>query len=1316
LYLITFEGWGFSNFEDESLSCLFISKDTASNPTTLTAGIILKSPILKENTVCDKTDYDCMYWQTSYQFSNTQISCYTPIVPYETRLRIKSSTQFIVYLETSYSKYTCQLNNDCLMSYDPNYTPEIFWIYPQHVYIGSQIQLRIRPRSTLGTSTTLSEISTNRAVSNLLNIKVGKYNCIPQTMENGIPDATYIKPSDISMDSNFGLIYCLINEGLPETITKNGFMLNYYTGLSSVKEYMYKSELNQEDQYIFKIFPKIDSISTNLVSPFGETRLIIKGKGFSDNEENLQVYLDDIYNPCKINKISLDTIECTTSKLTDSLMNKISNFTDTTLTYIGSPGLTLRYFNNSNCDSVWNIKGFPHSGFIKQDIILETSTYSMQGYNYAEFIDGYFKAPYTAQYRFYTTSDDGSRIYLTIDNQRKTLVNFNSWTSFMDYTFNSQQYSEWVSLKKGEFYYLEIVHCQGSGADHLIIGVEVKNSESNLISKRESFNQTQSKGEKKFLDYKNDPINNVRLLEENETPSNSQLPSDNILPLPKTIDRTLKVTIKPNILIRDFYEMRTSGLDTNYTILCKNPPDSPVLFKSLSFNNNISPSEFISKFGNFIGDKKLVVRRLFLNDVGSYFDSGNEPFYSDASYDKLKSFPSFYYVNKTLFSDFSNTGIKYGYSFFFYIDSPLSERKVRLETDCYYRYDPGSNANPLFDTKLLNFDLKQKVSNPLAGYYQLKFGNFSTEQIQTTTNSAVYDSLNKIPVLTNKVVIIGSNFINSEIFYYHIRYTFPLNEDIYKDELISVNFNAVTGGFNDTCSVIIEEINSEKSLNFFPIPSDFLFTRNLDKKPQIRVISNNIEAVCLPSVCGFSTIDEGREIINYNYNSDMRRLNITISKAFYNEETSYVKVYLGDQSCEDLKFENFSVVKEDPVNNTTLTVEQQNIICKINQEVGGIYKPKVISKYGLLKINSLNSKEITIPMILNDINPKSAPYVGGTTLTISGDNFPGVIDDDLIITVASANCIPISSNYKEIICTLTPKLDINSTEPLAIKYKSVSVVDSNHIFKFDNEYHSPNLISIIPNSVSPGEKQFITVKISEDISTKTKQEDLLVTISKKDENNNSPYTIRMNVFKFDKDTLTVKFPGGPPGNYKLTVKLNKELNIQGELPFEITHEIISISPNIGSVKGGTTLHIKGKNFLKTQQNQLIMIDNIMCNYINNTVTDVFCITSPVKDLDQIEKNLQVSVDHVIQYSSVCKDTVSNCSFIYSEKSTPELNYILNLNNTSLDALNAFRINDYIEISGNNFIPNYSNETMTQNIPMSFPDELIFDWGKDKINL
>lgn len=95
------------------------------------------------------------------------------------------------------------------------------------------------------------------------------------------------------------------------------------------------------------------------------------------------------------------------------------------------------------------------------------------GINYGARISGYICPPETGEYRFWIASNDHSELWLSTDAdpaKRKKIAQLTSATGVHEWNKFPSQRSETIVLVKGKTYYIEALHKQGIGTDHIAVG------------------------------------------------------------------------------------------------------------------------------------------------------------------------------------------------------------------------------------------------------------------------------------------------------------------------------------------------------------------------------------------------------------------------------------------------------------------------------------------------------------------------------------------------------------------------------------------------------------------------------------------------------------------------------------------------------------------------------------------------------------------------------------------------------------------------------------------------------------------------------
>ncbi|HYG36360.1 MAG TPA: cadherin domain-containing protein, partial [Clostridia bacterium] len=104
------------------------------------------------------------------------------------------------------------------------------------------------------------------------------------------------------------------------------------------------------------------------------------------------------------------------------------------------------------------------------EVLSGFATVRNRGDNYGSRIRAYLIPPAEGAYRFFIASDDASALFLSKDDNPENAVRIagvSGWTSVQAWTAYPQQISGLRNLKAGKPYYIEALHKEGVGNDHL---------------------------------------------------------------------------------------------------------------------------------------------------------------------------------------------------------------------------------------------------------------------------------------------------------------------------------------------------------------------------------------------------------------------------------------------------------------------------------------------------------------------------------------------------------------------------------------------------------------------------------------------------------------------------------------------------------------------------------------------------------------------------------------------------------------------------------------------------------------------------------
>jgi len=97
------------------------------------------------------------------------------------------------------------------------------------------------------------------------------------------------------------------------------------------------------------------------------------------------------------------------------------------------------------------------------------------GWQYGTRIHGYIVPPQSGNYRFWVAGDDYSQLSLSSDDDpanKQIIASSSSWTGYHQWNKYSSQKSQSIYLTAGQAYYIEALHKEVSGGDHISVAWE----------------------------------------------------------------------------------------------------------------------------------------------------------------------------------------------------------------------------------------------------------------------------------------------------------------------------------------------------------------------------------------------------------------------------------------------------------------------------------------------------------------------------------------------------------------------------------------------------------------------------------------------------------------------------------------------------------------------------------------------------------------------------------------------------------------------------------------------------------------------------
>ena len=188
--------------------------------------------------------------------------------------------------------------------------------------------------------------------------------------------------------------------------------------------------------YKAKVLPTVSSIDVSSGYATGGQTLNIKGYGFHKGQ--VEVKVDGV--PCEILGKEAEFLTCVTGAQANPSTGSL---------FVGQSGLRRKIFNTTYSLSFASLS-------TDQNFTLKLSTSLEPPQNfknpfYGNLYTGFFKAPASANYRFYMSCDDSCSLDLsnvTMDpTKKRNLLTLSSYTAYRGYlTLDGSRNTEWVNL------------------------------------------------------------------------------------------------------------------------------------------------------------------------------------------------------------------------------------------------------------------------------------------------------------------------------------------------------------------------------------------------------------------------------------------------------------------------------------------------------------------------------------------------------------------------------------------------------------------------------------------------------------------------------------------------------------------------------------------------------------------------------------------------------------------------------------------------------------------------------------------------------
>jgi hypothetical protein len=341
--------------------------------------------------------------------------------------------------------------------------------------------------------------------------------------------------------------------------------------------------------------------------------------------------------------------------------------------------------------------------------------------------------------------------------------------------------------------------------------------------------------------------------------------------------------------------------------------------------------------------------------------------------------------------------------------------------------------------------------------------------------------------------------------------------------------------------------------------------------------------------------------------------------------------------------------------------------------VAGSVTPIVsIKNFGIAGLKS-GVNPLSVPLVVSNISTTSGGTNGGYLVSISGHGFP--TDKSKISIVICNSTASIKSTNNIMVTFYVPSCPTNDTQVINVKVGLLT--DSSLSFSYSAPTNAPTIISLSPTSSNPGSKGTLQIN-GNNFGSNSSEISLFLS-------NSSGKVYTLNILTVNNTYISAGLSGGLAGTFTVQVNLpttgDSIASTPGADTFNYIVSISSISPQRGSITGGTLLTITGQNFNTDSQQTLVFIGstlNWMCNIESITSTTILCRTPEISDeyTPGAPQDVVVTTRLIIQ--SQCTGT---CTFTYlNNANSPNLTTLTTSSNIINLAGTSFTSNSTCNIS------------------------------------
>ncbi|XP_062842250.1 fibrocystin-L-like [Trichomycterus rosablanca] len=276
---------------------------------------------------------------------------------------------------------------------------------------------------------------------------------------------------------------------------------------------------------------------------------------------------------------------------------------------------------------------------------------------------------------------------------------------------------------------------------------------------------------------------------------------------------------------------------------------------------------------------------------------------------------------------------------------------------------------------------------------------------------------------------------------------------------------------------------------------------------------------------------------------------------------------------------------------SVLQVTSTFLTCSVEPSSAGLY-PVIVSfpKLGIARYEG-GSFNFTYQMDVTSITPTAGSVNGGTILTISGYGF----SPDTVVSIENAWCDVISVDLNQLLCTVPAGSE--GAKTVAVKTGEMNAT-AKDLFTYDTSL-TATITGTSPQTTTVFGYKFLTI-VGTNFGERANGSSVHIGKSE------------CGVLQWANENITCVLPALPPAVYNIKVKVGNwgfpQIRTGVNATIEYVLRVTGVSPQFGSLYGGTKLTITGSGFNPVLQDNEVTFGDIRCELTAAMDNQLECVT------------------------------------------------------------------------------------------------------------